>query len=369
MITRIGTFLGSLIAGAWSALIATISTIFMFVENWVFVGKKARYGLSVTRMLFGVTGLGLLATNFSTRLYTFGSGAAWNGEMGEAVSDFPKIWIFSTFHSIMGNDVAYTAMYLVLMVLAVLIILGWRFRIVLPVFFCLWVGFIEANDMVGDQGDNMFRISLLILFFADPASRWSLDARRRAKQEWFDEGSAPNQIGTVLHNLALVALTAQVSFVYASGGLYKASGSPWADGYAVYNPLQTDRFGTWPILSDLITAWGPMVTLAAWGSILLQVAFPLMLLTRPTRIVALIGILSFHVAIGVLMGLPWFSLTMIAIDAIFISDRSWTRVTGSIREKWRSSKMPNLVTGSEGSDANASVVGLTVHRTASVAGE
>lgn len=333
--TRLLAFLTSMIAGFWAMLLSAVYRISTFVENWLFNGKKALCGLAVTRILFGITALGLLAANFGTRLYTFGSGSAWNGELADPVSDFPKIWVFSAFHAAMGNDLLYTALYLLLGVLAVLFVLGWRFRIVLPVFFVLWVGFIEANDMVGDQGDNMFRIALLLLFFADPAARWSLDARRRARVgEWFAPGSQPALIGTVFHNLALVALTAQVCFVYASGALYKAGGSPWSEGYAVYNPLQTARFGTWPVLSDLVTTWGPMVTMFTWGSIILQVAFPLMLLTRPTRLVGLVGILSFHIGIGVLMGLPWFSLTMIAIDAIFIRDRTWARLSAGVKRRW-----------------------------------
>ncbi|MGN7950424.1 HTTM domain-containing protein [Microbacterium sp. 22215] len=338
-VTRLLSFASSMIAGLWSMVLSAIDRISAFVGDWLFHGKKALYGLAVTRILFGVTAIGLLAANFGTRLYTFGSGSAWNGEMAEPVSEFPKIWIFSAFHAAMGNDVLYTALYLFLGVLAVLFVLGWRFRIVLPIFFCLWVGFVEANDMVGDQGDNMFRIALLLLFFADPAARWSLDARRRAKRgEWFAADSQPALLGTVFHNLALVALTAQVCFVYASGALYKAGGAPWEEGYAVYNPLQTARFGTWPVLSDLVTTWGPMVVAATWGSIILQVAFPLMLLTRPTRLIGLIGILSFHIGIGVLMGLPWFSLTMIAIDSIFIRDRTWARLSAGTRRRWEQTK-------------------------------
>ena len=338
-VTRLLSFVSAMIAGLWSMVLSAIDRISAFVGDWLFNGKKALYGLAVTRILFGVTAIGLLAANFGTRLYTFGSGSAWNGELAEPVSDFPKIWLFSSFHAAMGNDVLYTALYLLLGVLAVLFVLGWRFRIVLPVFFCLWVGFIEANDMVGDQGDNMFRIALLLLFFADPAARWSLDARRRAKSgEWFAPDSQPALVGTMFHNLALVALTAQVCFVYASGALYKAGGEPWKEGYAVYNPLQTARFGTWPVLSDLVTAWGPMVVAATWGSIILQVAFPLMLLTRPTRLLGLVGILSFHIGIGVLMGLPWFSLTMIAIDSIFIRDRTWARLSAGTKRRWEQAK-------------------------------
>lgn len=339
LVARILAFGGSMISGAWSAAVTVVDRIFAFIDGWLFGGKKALYGLAVTRILFGLTALGLLASNFSTRLYTFGSGSAWNGELSSPVSDFPKIWIFSAFHAVMGNDALFTALYVILAGVAVLFTIGWRFRIVHPIFFCLWVGFIESNDMVGDQGDNMFRIALLLLFFADPAARWSVDARRRAKAgEWFDQGTSPSQIGTVLHNLALVALTAQVCFVYASGALYKAGGEPWSRGWAVYDPLQTARFGTWPVLSDLVTAWGPLVVAISWGSILIQVAFPLMLLNRATRIIGLIGILSFHIGIAVLMGLPWFSLTMIAIDAIFIRDRTWSRMSAGVRRRWRATK-------------------------------
>lgn len=334
-VARFGAFIGLLIAGVWMAAANGIGKAVQFFEDWLFSGKKSLYGLAVTRIVFGLTALGLLLANFATRLYTFGSGSAWNGEMAQPLSEFPQIWLFSAFHAVAANDTAFTLLYLFLMVLAVLFTLGWRFRLVHPLFFVLWVGFIEMNDMVGDQGDNMFRIALILLFFADPAARWSLDARRRSRQEWFAPGSPPNQIGTALHNLTLIALTAQVAFVYAAGGLYKAQGSPWAEGYAVYNPLQTMRFGTWPVLSDLITAWGPAVVLGTWGSIILQVAFLLMLLSRPTRLIALFGILSFHVAIGVLMGLPWFSLTMIAIDSIFIRDRSWKHLSDSLRRRWR----------------------------------
>lgn len=340
-VARFGAFVGAIIGSIWNSVLDSIGGAVEWCDEWLFGGKKALYGLAVTRIIFGLAMLGLLLSNFGTRLYTFGSGSAWNGEIAQPISDFPNIWLFSLFNRVAGNDTLFTVCYIVLIGLAVLFILGWRFRIVLPLFFVGWVSFIEMNDMVGDQSDNMQRIAMILMLFADPAARWSLDARRRAKKgEWFPEGSSPKQLGTVLHNLALVALVAQVSFVYVSGGLYKAQGAPWAGGWAVYDPLQTMRFGNWPILSDIMTAWGPAVTIAAWGSILIQIGFPLMLLTRPTRLVALAGILSFHIAIGIVMGLPWFSLTMIAIDAIFIRDRSWQRISAGTKRRWRDAMGP-----------------------------
>lgn len=169
---------------------------------------------------------------------------------------------------------------------------------------------------------------LLAMLFTNSSMRWSLDARRREKS-----GKTLSAVARrwqwapiTAHNLALVVLAFQICAIYVSGGLYKAGGDLWKHGWAIYHPLQTAQFGTWPVLSDLLTAWGPMVVVMTWGSMLFQMAFPFLLFNRYTKIIALLGILSFHLAIALLMGLPWFSLTMIAIDAIFIRDSSYLKI-------------------------------------------
>ncbi|TDP89728.1 vitamin K-dependent gamma-carboxylase-like protein [Leucobacter luti] len=337
---RVFVFVGTMLSTISTRAVLVLLEWWRFATTWLFDAKRAQYGIAVTRMLMGVTAIGLLLTNWSTRLYSFGAGAAWNGELESHVSEFANMWLFSLFPTVMGHNLLYTMCYIGLLVLALIVTLGWRFRIVAPVFWVMWVSFIEASDMLGDQGDNMFRIAFLLLMFTDPALQWSLDARRRDRKPWFVVGSVPNQLGTVVHNLALAALIAQVIFVYTSGALFKAAGAPWREGWAVYDPLSTARFGTWPALSDFLTAWGPMVALFTLGSVFLQAAFPFLLLNRVTRILALVGILSFHIGIAVLMGLPWFSLTMIAIDSVFIRDRSWQRACALVRRTWRGSLSP-----------------------------
>ena len=347
-ISRGIAFVADVILAVLALLGRTIARVYVFCENWLLDGKKAATGLAMTRIAFGITGIGLLLSNFSTRLYAFGSGAMWNGEYENPPSQFMDYGIFRAFHSLMTNNTGYTLLYLFVLVLAVLFTLGWRFKIVLPVYFFLWVGFIEATDGLGDQGDNMYRIAMILLFFTDPVRRMSLDARRRRKaaekpdapwavRVWRGEPLLHTQpeIGSLFNNLALVALTAQVCFVYASGALYKAGGSPWSDGWAVYHPLQTVQFGTWPELSHIVISWSGFLIMASWGSIIIQMCFPMMLLTHPTRVIALFGIMSFHLAIALLMGLPWFSLAMIAIDFIFITEHTWESVRVHARRLWR----------------------------------
>ncbi|MGO3140930.1 MAG: HTTM domain-containing protein, partial [Galactobacter sp.] len=98
LVTRFGRFLASAVKALLTLLGRTTVRVYAFCENWLLDGKKAAHGLAVTRMMFGVVGIGLLATNWRTRLYTFGPGSMWNGEYVASDSDFPRIWAFSLFH-------------------------------------------------------------------------------------------------------------------------------------------------------------------------------------------------------------------------------------------------------------------------------
>lgn len=335
---------GNVLAAAVRAVpVAVAGFVCMLVTNiegWLLDSKKASYGVAVARILLGVAALGILASNFSTRLYTWGAGGAWSGDLASPRSDFPRIWLFSAFQSVRDSAAGFTLLYLLVAVLAVLVVLGYRVRIVIPAFLILWIGLVELQDMVGDQGDNMFRIAFIALLFADTGRRWSLDARRRAKAA--DTGSIGRRLisgGRILpewctnlsHNLAVVVLACQICMVYTSGALFKSGGIPWQNGTAIYDPLSTARFGTWPELTHLVTAWGPLVGFLSIGSVLFQAVFAGALLNTWTRRLVLIAMLGFHAGIGLLMGLPWFSLTMVAVDAIFIRDVSWAALAGWVK--------------------------------------
>ena len=71
--------------------------------------------------------------------------------------------------------------------------------------------------------------------------------------------------------------------------------------------------------------------MATYASVFLQLFFPFLLLTRPTRIVALVGIMGMHVGIAITLALPFFSLSMIGADMIFVRDGTFARVESKIR--------------------------------------
>jgi hypothetical protein len=312
------------------------------LEEWASSSKKSLYGFAVLRIIAGITMFGFLAANFSTRLVSYGSGSAWTTEWALPNSAFSTMPVFGFVHQFAYEDVPFTVIYIVLMALSLLLCLGWRFRIVLPFAFVLMVGIFEQTWVLGDMSDNLARIVLLFLFFTDAAAVWSLDAKRRRK--WEDRGVKnplmrlvrsqpvlPAWIPNLLHNAALVLLVFQICLVYFTGGFYKLAGASWREGVAVWYPLQVNVFSTFPEISSWLVDWGPLVGAATLGTVLVQIWFPWMLTRRWSRVVALVVILMFHVAIGIFLGLLWFSLWMVALDALLVSDKSYKRVAARVR--------------------------------------
>nr|WP_246211579.1 HTTM domain-containing protein [Phytoactinopolyspora alkaliphila] len=234
----------------------------------------------------------------------------------------------------------------VIAVLLVLLVLGWRTRLLAPIILVLWVSLIESQPIYGDQSDNIFRILFFYMCFADMSGRWSLDARRRAKQttgEWkspiqlqvkpqLRENAA--RVAVLFHNLAIVAIGAQICMIYLASGLYKVQGERWQDGTGIYYPLQVSQYSPWPAINELLGASALAVMIATYFSVFIQVFFPLMLLRRSTRIIALLGVAAMHLGIAFIMGLPFFSMFIMAGDMIFIRDATYTSIQDWVRQRW-----------------------------------
>ncbi|MFI9150898.1 HTTM domain-containing protein [Streptomyces sp. NPDC053367] len=125
-------------------------------------------------------------------------------------------------------------------------------------------------------------------------------------------------VANILHNAALLVIMAEACLIYATAGWYKIQGSRWQDGTAAYYPLHLDYFSPWPALGDLLSANGTLVMLVTYGTVLVQVVFPFTLLNRRLKNVLLAVMITEHAVIAVVLGLPFFSLAMIAADAVFL---------------------------------------------------
>jgi hypothetical protein len=125
-------------------------------------------------------------------------------------------------------------------------------------------------------------------------------------------------MGNVIHNGAMLVICAEVCLIYSTAGWYKIQGSRWQDGTALYYPLHLDDFTPWPALSHTLAGSGLMVMLISYGTVIVQVAFPFTLFNRRVKNVLLGAMMLEHASIAILLGLPFFSLAMIAADAVFL---------------------------------------------------
>ncbi|MDX3545015.1 HTTM domain-containing protein [Streptomyces europaeiscabiei] len=137
-------------------------------------------------------------------------------------------------------------------------------------------------------------------------------------------------VGNLTHNAALVVIMAEACLIYAAAGWYKIQGARWQDGTAAYYPFHLDYFSPWAALSDLLSSSGTMVMLVTYGTVIVQVAFPFTLFNRRVKNVLLAVMMTEHAVIAVVLGLPFFSLAMIAADAVFLPTPFLKRLGGLV---------------------------------------
>lgn len=309
-------------------------------QAWLLLEKRALYGLSATRILVGIAMLGILITNFGNRYVLWGPGSFWAEPLRERSEFGFLLSLFST-----DSPLLFTLFYLALIGVAVAVVIGWRTRLMTIALVLGMPALVERADILGNQGDNIARIGLLFMVFMTTNAHWSVDARRRrrrvadnltpAQKLWWGHPILPDWITTLLHNAALVALACQVFILYTASALYKVQGDLWQAGTALHYPLSLHEYGVFPWLNSMLTTNPFLLTALTYFSVYVQLFFAVALLHPVSRRLVLIGVICLHGGIAVLMGLPWFSLAMLAFDAIFVSSRTYQALQRWVGRRFR----------------------------------
>ncbi|MFD8067484.1 HTTM domain-containing protein [Streptomyces parvulus] len=353
------------------------------------------YQTAVIRVGFSATWLLFLLRELPHRSELYGPDSPWTHGLAEQL-----IADNGAFTALMWSDSGawFEIVYALAVLSSVLLLLGWRTRTMSVLFMVGVLSLQNRSVFMGDGGDNVLHLMSIYLVLTRCGRVWSLDARRarrgaeaRARGErvpdrvgpalwsvfgfvlltvtlaggmdgdWFvpallwavwvaqgvawvvgraAEGSQPrillDVVADVVHNGALFVIMAEACLIYATAGWYKIQGSRWQDGTAVYYPLHLDYFSPWPALSDALAGNGIMVMLITYGTVVVQVAFPFTLFNRRVKNVLLAAMMTEHAVIAVTLGLPFFSLAMIAADAVFLPTPFLRRLgEGAVRARKR----------------------------------
>ncbi|MFI6487011.1 HTTM domain-containing protein [Streptomyces sp. NPDC050564] len=334
------------------------------------------YQSAVIRIGFAATWLLFLLREYPHRQEMYGPDGPWNWDLAQQL-----IATNHSFTALMWSDsqVWFEIVYALAVLSSGLLLVGWRTRTMSVLFMVGVLSLQNRSIFMGDGGDNVIHLMAIYLVFTRCGQVWSLDARRaRLAREACARGerTGPDRVGPALwavlglalagvtltgrvgpdwlvlfwvlwaaqalwwvvgrrartaeprvlldvfanlvHNGALLVIMAEACLIYATAGWYKIQGSRWQDGTAVYYPLHLDYFSPWPALSDLMSAHGTIVMVVTYGTVAAQVAFPFTLFNRRVKNVLLAAMMTEHAVIAVVLGLPFFSLAMIAADAVFL---------------------------------------------------
>uniref|UniRef100_UPI000AF4CF96 HTTM domain-containing protein n=1 Tax=Streptomyces sp. NRRL B-24085 TaxID=1709476 RepID=UPI000AF4CF96 len=353
------------------------------------------YQTAMIRIGFSATWLLFLLREFPHRQELYGPDGPWSWNLAEEL-----ISVNGAFTTLMWSDGRFwfETVYVLAVVSSLLLLLGWRTRTMSVLFMVGVLSLQNRSIFMGDGGDNVLHLMCIYLVFTRCGQVWSLDERRArrtreahargehvvdrvgpalwavlgvvlvsaaflgklsgdwvvpavlwalwlAQALWWAVGrfSRSGQsritldvVANVVHNGALLVIMAEACLIYATAGWYKIQGSRWQDGTAVYYPLHLESFSPWPALADLLSANGVMVMLVTYGTVAVQVAFPFTLFNRRVKNVLLAAMITEHAVIAVVLGLPFFSLAMIAADSVFLPTTFLRRLgDGSARVRAR----------------------------------
>jgi hypothetical protein len=254
--------------------------------------------LALTRIGFGL----LILWDVSVRFADISALYSDEGLVPRASQGRPRLPLLALYF--LRGDVTYVqALFVLTAIAAMLLTLGYRTRIANAACWILLGALHHRNGMVLQAGDHLLHNLLLWLLLMPAGARLSLDARR-----------APTN-HTSVTGLACLPLFAQLVLLYFVTGTTKAHHPNWLAGEAIYNALSADhfvtRFGLW-----LYPHWY-LLKVLTYGTLLLEVLGPLLLLVSPSRhprarFFLVMSFVGFHAGIATTMRLGMFSFVCVA---------------------------------------------------------
>jgi hypothetical protein len=190
----------------------------------------------------------------------------------------------------------------------------------------LSTSFAYLNPGIDNAGDTVRGILLFYLMLTPCGAAWSLDA-------WLLRKRGTEREPVFIYPWALRLLFVQMTLIYFCNGVHKFVGHDWREGSSLYLVLGDLTLARFPYPSLPVTYF--LLRLSAWFVLVWEVLFPLFLMWRPIRIVALAFGATFHVGIWLTMELGCFAPYMLCFYLPLLPWERWAdrrRSPGAHRE-------------------------------------
>ena len=192
----------------------------------------------------------------------------------------------------------------------------------------------NRNDILQNGGDIVHNVWWMWVIFLPLGRRWSVDALVASFRTPDPDDAALNRTRRrdtrPYTTITALAIILNLSLCYFLNGFHK-NGQTWLSGDAVALTLEQDRIVT--TFGGLIREYAPLwaLKLLTWGTLFIEGAAPLFLLTPVFSLWArrfiLLALAGFHVGAGLALQLGFFSFWMVSLYFLLIRPEDWVHLS------------------------------------------
>ena len=211
---------------------------------------------------------------------------------------------------------------------ALTLMVGLFTRISAVLVFVTLVTLHHRNPVILNGGDSFLRVVCFFLIFSQAGAAFSVDRLirlARGKEAGPPKARAP---------WAMRMIQIQLAFVYFYAFVWKAMGTMWIGGTAVYYTSRLAEFWRFPVPYVFEHMW--TIKLWTWSTLALEFALGTLVWIKEFRYWVLLGGVLLHAGIDYSMNIPLFGFIMCAAYITFVepSDlhRFWALVTERINK-------------------------------------
>ncbi|MGE2721527.1 HTTM domain-containing protein [Mycolicibacterium celeriflavum] len=223
--------------------------------------------------------------------------------------EHPEINFQWSVFQIWPGDTALLVGWVLLIVSAIAMTVGWHSRVAAVLVFVLLQSFVRRGDYYFNAGDSIFTVIALILALSSCGAALSLDQRRRTGSFWSAQTRAVWPIRL---------LQIQLSIIYLATVQAKLANKTWVDGSAVFYAWGTD--GRWALLPapEWLAANAILINALTWGTLLVELALAILVWSRRWRFWVLAAGVVMHLMIMVNLNVAFFSVAMFVLYLAFV---------------------------------------------------
>jgi hypothetical protein len=214
------------------------------------------------------------------------------------------------------------------LLLLVLNILGIGRNIVSLALFIAYTLLYAVNSRINNGGDSMSMLLLLYLSFANTFSYFTL-----VKRTPFAEPQ--EKLYNLLSNLAAYAIVINLTLAYFFAGFFKVFDIYWQDGTALNYFLNDDRLFAFAAKGKYIHFQPLFLYIVNYGTLLLELAFPFLIVQKKYRNFTLLLCFLMHLGIYCFLMVYTMSLIFVLQYGMFYSNEEMLSLAQKIKMRCR----------------------------------